>query len=162
MQSVKEQERSLDGEVKRLESLVSSLRGVGRPLEKTTSGVEALRDEVAQMELVVKKVGEELGNLQAELPATSRVTQLEPAKPPPARKRDRQFKVAGAAGLGLFGLVFLGVGLLEFRNRRVYTSEDVARGLGLNLLGTLPDAPEHACYLVPAGGAAGRRSSRPG
>jgi succinoglycan biosynthesis transport protein ExoP len=145
---IKEQERSLDGEVKKLEGLVSTLRGAGRPLEKTASGVETLRDEVAQVELVLKKVGEELGNLQAELPANSRVTQLEPAKPPVGRRRDRQLKVAGAAGLGLFGLVFLGVGLLEFRHRRVYTSEDVARGLGLNLLGTLPNSPEQAGSLV--------------
>jgi capsular exopolysaccharide synthesis family protein len=151
LQYIKEQERSLDSEVKRLEGLVSTLRGAGRPLEKTASGVETLRDEVAQMEMVLKKVGEELGNLQAELPATSRVTQMEPAKPPVARRRDRQLKVAGAAGLGLFGLVFLGVGLLEFRHRRVYTSEDVARGLGLSLLGTLPDSPDHAGVLTPAG-----------
>ncbi len=40
---------------------------------------------------------------------------------------------------------------MEFRHRRVYKSEDVARGLGLNLLGTLPDSPEHARNLVPSG-----------
>lgn len=149
LQSLKESERSLDSEIKRLEGLLSSLRGVGRPLDKNTSGVEALRDEVAQMEMVLKKVGEEMGNLQAELPATSRVTQLEPAKPPTTRKRDRQLKAAGAAGLGLFGLVFLGVGLLEFRHRRVYTSDDVARGLGLNLLGTLPHVAQPAPVSAP-------------
>ena len=149
LQSLKESERSLDSEIKRLEGLLSSLRGVGRPLDKNTSGVEALRDEVAQMEMVLKKVGEEMGNLQAELPANSRVTQLEPAKPPTARKRDRQLKAAGAAGLGLFGLVFLGVGLLEFRHRRVYTSDDVARGLGLNLLGTLPHVAQPAPVSAP-------------
>jgi capsular exopolysaccharide synthesis family protein len=140
MQFVNEQERSLDSEIKRLEGLISSLRGVGRPLDKNTTGVEALRDEVLQLEMVLKKVGEELGNLQTELPT--------------ARKRDRQFKAAGAAGFGLFGLVFLGIGLLEFRNRRVYTSEDVARGLGLNLLGTLPQMPEQARNIVAAANAA--------
>lgn len=149
LQFVKENQRSVDAEIRRLEGLVSSLRGVGRPLDKSTSGVDALRDEVAQMEVVLKKVGEELGNLQAELPATARVTQLEPAKTPTARKRDKQYKFAGAVGFGLFGLVFLGVGLLEFRHRRVYTSEDVARGLGLNLLGTLPQTPEHGRKIAP-------------
>jgi capsular exopolysaccharide synthesis family protein len=149
LQFVKEQQRSVDAEIRRLEGLVSSLRGVGRPLDKSTSGVDALRDEVTQMELVLKKVGEEMGNLQAGLPATARVTQLEPAKPPTGRKRDKQYKAAGAVGFGLFGLVFLGVGLLEFRHRRVYTSEDVARNLGLNLLGTLPHAPEQVRQVVP-------------
>ncbi|MGH7224047.1 MAG: hypothetical protein ACRELF_12520, partial [Gemmataceae bacterium] len=142
LQLVKDQQRTVDVEIRRLEGLVSSLRGVGRPLDKSTAGVDSLRDEVMQMEMVLKKVGEELGNLQAELPATPRVTQLETAKPPLARKRDRQYKAAGAVGFGLFGLVFLGVGLLEFRNRRVYTSDDVARGLGLNLLGILPSIKE--------------------
>jgi polysaccharide biosynthesis transport protein len=150
LQFVKDQQRTVDIEIRRLEGQVSSLRGVGRPLDKSTAGVDSLRDEVMQMELVLKKVGEELGNLQAELPATARVTQLEPAKPPPARKRDRQYKAAAVVGFGLFGLVFLGVGLVEFRNRRVYTSEDVSRGLGLNLLGTLPESPEPARQVVPA------------
>lgn len=151
LQFVKDQQRTVDLEIRRLEGLVSSLRGVGRPLDKSTAGVDSLRDEVLQMEMVLKKVGEELGNLQASLPATPHVTQLEPAKPPQARKRDRQYKAAGAVGFGLFGLVFLGVGLLEFRNRRVYTSEDVSRGLGLNLLGTLPDSPEQARQVAPSG-----------
>ena len=151
LQFVKDQQRTVDLEIRRLEGLVSSLRGVGRPLDKSTAGVDSLRDEVLQMEMVLKKVGEELGNLQASLPATPHVAQLESAKPPQARKRDRQYKAAGAVGFGLFGLVFLGVGLLEFRNRRVYTSEDVSRGLGLNLLGTLPDSPEQARQVVPAG-----------
>jgi capsular exopolysaccharide synthesis family protein len=150
LQSLKEQQRQVDGEIRRLEVSVSSLRGAGRPLDKSTSGVDALRDEVAQMEAVLKKVGEELGNLQAELPATTRVTQLEPAKPPTARKRDRQYKAAGAVGFGLFGLAFLGVGLLEFRNRRVYRSDDVARGLSLNLLGTLPAAASQQTILDEA------------
>jgi len=151
LQFVKDQQRTVDIEIRRLEGLVSSLRGVGRPLDKSTAGVDSLRDEIMQMEMVLKKVGEELGNLQAELPAMPHVTQLETAKPPPARKRDRQLKVAGAVGFGMFGLAFLGVGLLEFRHRRVYTSEDVSRGLGLNLLGTLPDSPEHARQVVPPG-----------
>lgn len=144
LQLIKEQERTVEAEIHRLEGLVSSLRNDGRPLDKSTSSIDALRDEVAQMEQVLKKVGEELGNLQAELPATPRVTQLEPAKPPLARKRDRQYKAAGAVAFGLFGLVFLGVGMVEFRHRRVYTSEDLARNLNVNLLGTLPELPPQA------------------
>jgi capsular exopolysaccharide synthesis family protein len=150
LQSLTEQKRGADGEIRRLETLVSSLRGVGRPLDKSTSGVDALRDEVSQLELVLKKVGEELGNLQTELPATARVTQLEQAKPPTARKRDRQLKAAGVTSFGLFGLVFVGIGLLEFRNRRVYTSQDLTRGLGLNLLGTLPPLPGQGRTVIQA------------
>ncbi|MGH7227139.1 MAG: CpsD/CapB family tyrosine-protein kinase, partial [Gemmataceae bacterium] len=49
-----------------------------------------------------------------------------------------------------FGLAFLGVGLLEFRNRRVYASADVPRGLGLNVLGSVPAELDRQTVLAEA------------
>jgi succinoglycan biosynthesis transport protein ExoP len=137
----KEQDRAMDNEVKKLDTQIATLRGANRPLEKSSSDVEALRDEVTQMEVVLKRVGEELGAWQSELPITPRVTQLESAKVPQAKKRDRQIKAAIAAGLGMFGLVFFGLGLWEFRARRVSNSDDVVQGLGMPLVGIVPALP---------------------
>ena len=96
---------------------------------------------MVQLENVQKKIGDELATLQAELPVPSRVTVLEHAKAPLAKKRDRQMKVAAGAFVALFGLVFMAIAMWEFRARRVYHSDEVAQGLGLNLLGTLPPLP---------------------
>jgi capsular exopolysaccharide synthesis family protein len=147
-----EQEKALDEEIRKKEHQVATLRNANRPLEKGAADVETLRDEVAQIETVLRKVGDELAVLQAELPVTPRVSVLEAAKSPLSKTRDRQLKYAAGTCVGLFGFVLLAVALLEFRVRRVYSSDDVSRGLGLNLLGTLPELPEAARRVVSNGG----------
>jgi capsular exopolysaccharide synthesis family protein len=132
------QEKTLDGVVKGLEVQVESLRaGRGGP-ERVASDLEALRDDVTQTEQVLKKVGDELGTLAAEPPPASRVSLLEAAEIPVARKVDRQLKVMGAASFGVFGLILLAIALTEFQTRRIYAANDVVQGLGLRVVGTLP------------------------
>jgi capsular exopolysaccharide synthesis family protein len=151
--SLGEKEKSLDAEIKKQERLVQTLRANNRPADKEAAGIESLRDEVLQLDLVQKKVGDELATWQASLPLSPRVTVLESAKAPLSRKRDRQIKYAAGSFVILLGLVFMGVALWEFRARRVYHSGDVAVGLGLDLLGTLPPVPAGARAVVPVGGA---------
>src|SRR5262249_36895577 len=95
-------------------------------------------DEVVQTEQVLKKIGDELGTLAAEPPPAGRITLLEAAEVPLSRATDRQLKAIGAAGFGAFGLIVVGLALVEFRTRRVSAVEDVAQGLGLPVIGTLP------------------------
>jgi capsular exopolysaccharide synthesis family protein len=149
---LKVQQAALDGEVRRLEVQAEQLRGAGRAGDKPMSELDALRDDVGQTEMVLKKVGDELGTLQAEWPATPRVTLLEEAAPPASKKVDRQAKLAGVAGAGLFGCVLLGVALLETRSRRVYATRDVAGSLALGVVGTLPALPASARGAVPVPG----------
>jgi len=151
-QSLREQEKALTGEITHLEAQVETYRTALRAPGKLPSDVEALREEVAQGELVLKKIGDELGTLQAEYPVAPRVKLREAAAPPLSRDFNRQIKLAGAAGVGTFGLVVLGVVLLEFRNRRVYAADDVVSGLGINLVGTLPALPPHTRRALPAAG----------
>ena len=132
------QERTLDGVVKNLEAQVEGLRFSRGGLERVAADVEAMRDEVTQTELVLKKIGDELGTLAAEPPGGGRVTLLEAAEVPAARNMDRYFKVLGGTAFSVFGLIVLGIALVDFRSRRVNAVEDVAQGLGLSVVGTLP------------------------
>jgi capsular exopolysaccharide synthesis family protein len=132
------QEKTLDGAVHHLEIDVDNLRGGRGAPERVAPDLEALRDDVAQGEIVLKKIGDELGTLQVEQPVGSRITLLEAAEVPVTRRMDRQLKVMGAASFGTFGLILLAVALLEFRARRVYGADDLMQGLGLSLVGTLP------------------------
>jgi hypothetical protein len=138
------QERTLDGVVKNLEAQVEGLRFARGGPERVAADLEAMRDEVTQTEVVLKKVGDELGSLAAEPPAAGRVTLLEAAAIPVARNMDRQLKVLGGAAFSAFGLIVLGIALVEFRSRRVGTIEDVVQGLGLPVVGPPPRA---ACRL---------------
>ncbi len=139
-----DQEKSLDAEIRKQEEQVQALRKASRPADKDSATIEALREEVMHLENVQKKTSDDLATLQAELPVPSRVMVLEQAKAPLSKKRDRQLKFAAGAFVALFGLVFMGIALWEFRARRVYHSDDVAQGLGMNLLGTLPPLPVNA------------------
>lgn len=132
------QEKTLDGVVKGLEVQVENLRAGQGGSQRVPSDLEALRDDVMQTELVLKKIGEELGTLAAEPPPASRVNLLEAAETPVSRKLDRQLKVMGAASFGVFGLILFGIALLEFQTRRVYSAKDVAEGLGCHVVGALP------------------------
>jgi capsular exopolysaccharide synthesis family protein len=145
------QERSVDGEMQKKNDQLRNLRRSNRSLDEATNGVDALRDEVAALEKVLTAVGNDLAALQAQLPVPPRVTVLETPKAPLAMKRDRQLKYAAGAAVGAFLLVSMGLATWEFRGRRVYTSDDVAHGLGLDLLGSVPAVPPQARPVLPAG-----------
>jgi capsular exopolysaccharide synthesis family protein len=144
------QERTLDGVVRNLETQVEGLRFSRSGPERVTADLEALRDDVAQTEQVLKKIGDELGTLAAEPSPAGRITLLEASEVPTSRAVDRQLKAVGAAGFGAFGLIVVGLTMLEFRARRVSAVADVARGLGLPVIGTLP--PIEPDFRIPPTG----------
>jgi capsular exopolysaccharide synthesis family protein len=121
-----------------------------RAPDKVPSEVDALRDEVKQQGLILDKLGGELGDLRLEQSATPRVTLEEEAKVPVNRTMDKQLKFGGVAAFGAFGLGVLGIAFLELRGRRVYASDDVVQGLGMNLVGTLPALPPQARRALPS------------
>ena len=84
-------------------------------------------------------MAEELSTLEASKSSASRVEFKERAECRQHRRGlDKKLKYAGSGCVGLVGLVLLGVFLFEFKERRVYTQQDVARGLGMRIVGTLP------------------------
>ncbi len=149
-----EQEESLNNELRRQEQAIKNLQNASRRGDAVANDVASLRDEVAQLDLVLKKIGDELGTLQATGEVPPKARPVEWAKAPLSKKRDRQLKFAVGAFVGLFALVFAAVATWEFRARRVYHSDDVAVGLGLDLLGTLPPVPVAARPVVPVDGTA--------
>jgi capsular exopolysaccharide synthesis family protein len=63
-----------------------------------------------------------------------------------------------AASVGSLILVVLAFGFWEFRARRVGAADDVSHGLGLNLMGTLPDSSARAYGARASGGDASGHS----
>ena len=105
----------------------------------TSFELELKRTEIDQAETVLKRLREEKERLQVELQSTSqRVTVLGAADvpdQPDSAARTRGAALAGVAGLfaGLFGVSYW-----EARGRRIRTKEEVAKELGLRVVGTLP------------------------
>ena len=123
-----------------LDGLRDQLRGPGRFIAE----VERLRDEVKQRDSDMEFRGKELSALKREVAAAGRASKLEDAAPPTEQKIDKKVKAAGITGFTLFALTFLSIALAEFRTRRVYTQDDVTRGLGIPIVGTLPIMPVEA------------------
>src|SRR5205814_97508 len=57
------------------------------------------------------------------------------------KDRSQQTKIGGAGGLAVFLLTLFGVGLYEFRSRKIGLADEVASGLGINVIGTIPAMP---------------------
>ncbi len=127
---LQELEKSLAKDVKGLE-------GETDRVKKGSVNVEAMREDVGQEEDTVKKIGAEVQALTLELQAPARVTLLEGATV--TESPDQKVRAAGMAGIGGFGLALLGVAFWEFRARRVSDADEVVEGLGIRLVGSIPD-----------------------
>jgi capsular exopolysaccharide synthesis family protein len=134
-------EKSLEGDERRWAAKVEGFRAGG---PKPSPEVEALRDQVRQLEKEVGRVGDDLAALEGSLPITPRVSVHTEAFVPTERDLTKPLKVCLASGFGAFGLLLLGVCLLETRGRRIYAADDVTSGLGLRVIGTLPWLPAAA------------------
>jgi polysaccharide biosynthesis transport protein len=111
-------------------------------LKKETFDLEALREDIAQVEAVAKQAGAQIESLKVELQAPSRVTVLEEGYVTNADGEKRRLMVTGGAGAGAFGLIVFLIAWLEMRARRIATVNEVRSGLGLiPLMGTLPPVP---------------------
>lgn len=124
--------------VKRAEDQVKKLDPANQP---RTPVLEKLRNDVDQAREALAKLNKEINGLKVEPTADPRAVRLQSANVPTERDHSRQLKVAGAGGVGVFGLLLFGVAFWEFRSRKVNSAGEVARGLGLGLVGTVPALP---------------------
>jgi capsular exopolysaccharide synthesis family protein len=124
------------------ETLGNEVKGLEVELARIKHGaieIEALRQEIAKDDEAAKRIGDSVQALMVELEAPARVTLLESAAA--SEKPDYRQKAAGGAALGAFALALLGVAWLEFQARRIRGPQQVAEGLGIKLVGTIPDIP---------------------
>lgn len=109
--------------------------GVNKPAQvmATEEKIDAAKKA---LDLSVQKISD----VELEAP-NSRLLTLQKAAPPLDKDRAQQTKIAGAGGLGIFLFALFGVAFFEFRSRKIGAPDEVARGLGLNVVGTIPAMP---------------------
>jgi polysaccharide biosynthesis transport protein len=124
-----------------------------KDLEDSGAKLDDLREDLGHVEELVKKLQGQEDALEVELTAPKRWELIEEAGVVHAQVKARQVMVtAGAAAVGL-ALVLLGVAWWEFRARRVVTADEVAQGLGMAVVGTLPDSTRRVPRRLAPGGA---------
>jgi capsular exopolysaccharide synthesis family protein len=104
------------------------------------SQILATREKIEGKKKALEYTGQKISDVELEaLP--SRVIPIQAAAPPLDKDRAQQTKIAGAGGLSIFVLALFGVAFFEFRSRKISQPDEVTRGLGINVLGTVPAIP---------------------
>lgn len=111
--------------------------------------------EVEQLRDVQQGIATKIQNLQIENKAPNRVraiganaTGAAIAETAQSRNRVTRYAISGLGGLTTLGLTCLGIGYMEFRNRRLNGPEQVDEGLGIRVIGTLPKLSNKAAALA--------------
>jgi capsular exopolysaccharide synthesis family protein len=133
---------------------VTRLDKESKQINDGSLNLEEFQFELEQAEASAKTVAMEKMKLETEKDAPARVRRLEDAVPyAPENSLMRRGGIAGGSGLAALVAVLLGVALLEFRFRRVSSPDQVAQGLGIRLVGTVPAPPTRTRRLLGLGGA---------
>jgi polysaccharide biosynthesis transport protein len=134
----------LKGQETELLADITRLDEETKRMKRATVEVDSARRAIQQTETALDTLGRQIAAIGLEPALGTRVTKLQAATTPQSRDMTRALLFGGAGGVGAFGLVLFGVALLEYRARRINTVDEVVQGLGLPLLGTLPELPARA------------------
>ena len=104
--------------------------------------LEGLREEITLAQGLTKQLETEITKMIVEDEAPPRFDWSQEAIA--TKDTDGRIKKAGMAGAGVLVVLVFGVALLEFLQRRVTNVDEVARGLQINVVGTLPTMPDRA------------------
>jgi capsular exopolysaccharide synthesis family protein len=145
-------------QIKALQKLYDGLQGdVDRltaekaRLPQSNSEYEALRTEVQNEEKLVNDLGMQKERERIEQNAPPRISKLQEAE---LQKKDmkKQAMVTLVAPVAVLFAVCMALAWAEYRQRRVRTAAEVARGLGIRVVGAVPDVPHLEQHLVGADG----------
>jgi succinoglycan biosynthesis transport protein ExoP len=130
--SLKELEKVLRGEVDQLSKS-------NRFLTKAGLQLDDIKDDIARGEVIAATMSREIDTLEVEKQAKPRMNLLEEAVSYAPDGAARQFMMAGMGGLGALAMVLFAFAWLEFHSRKVNSADEMVHGLGIKLIGTMPD-----------------------
>ncbi len=131
---------ALTEQEKRLRAEVETLSKEADKIGTSSTELEMVRAEIQREDKVATRVGDEVDVLQIELRSQPRVTLSQEAA---IQKKDikRQLLAVILAPLAVLVGVCLLVAWWEFRARRIQSSEEVIKGLGMRVVGAVPALP---------------------
>ncbi len=147
---LKEMEQDLQGEV-------GHVTQGAQKLGAQAIEMESIQDEIKSADDIARTIGAELEALKIELNAPERVKLLESAKLPPSLDGSRKIQLTGMAAGGAFCALVLLISFWEFQARRVGTVDEVAHGLGIKIVGTMPVIPERVRGALTRSTSSGRQ-----
>jgi capsular exopolysaccharide synthesis family protein len=136
---------------KDLEKKIADLTDQAERFPRGNSELASLRGEIQSDERLVADLAKRRAELGVELRAGQRISVYQEAD---LEKRDAKKQIAATiiAPIGVFFLACMGVGWVEYRHRRIHSAGEVARGLGIRVVGSIPNRPNlERCLVGPDG-----------
>jgi polysaccharide biosynthesis transport protein len=128
-------------EEKMLSKVIDDLAGETHDVGKDEFDLGLARREAEEEDKIVQTLAQNIQGLEIDLLAPSRARPLDEAIATKVNGPKKRLLIAGGVGgLGL-ALAMLAVAFWEFLSRRVKSVDEVAYGLGVRLVGTLPAVP---------------------
>ena len=140
------QEKELLGIVDKQEQIV---KGFG----KSSVEVDMMKDDLKSLQAALYDISTQKGKLEVESLAQPRIAIAQNAEPPKSVD-NAKLVIAGIVFVALLGfaLPMSGIVWWDTRKNRVNSSEDIAKGLGLPVIGSVPTIPGRAIRRLGAVG----------
>ena len=123
-----------------------------KQLDSFSDQVEAKEEELHSLRKHVFDLRAQVDRASVEKLAEERIFLLDPASlASPSGDAMRKYIAVAFAGILGFGLVVLGVAFLEFQSRKVNAVEQVNDGLGIRVIGELPNVSGRAWRRIKGG-----------
>jgi succinoglycan biosynthesis transport protein ExoP len=134
-----------------LDKDVKELTAQSEKFPKSNTELAALRAEINRDQAVVDDLGRLREKLTVELRAPQRISVYQEAD---LEKRDLKKQIAATAAtpVAVLLLTCFGLAWVEYRQRRIHSAGEVARGLGIRVVGAIPNRPDLERCLVGADG----------
>lgn len=132
----------LDQKIRTLESQSVAVTQQSNDLSLIDAQIEATKEHN-------QKIRKRLQSLEGDLESPTRVKSLSPASEPRLPDTKKRLILTAGAGAGTFALVLLAISFLEYRVRRIDSSDTVSQGLGMRIIGALPATPNRSRFALP-------------
>ncbi len=129
----------LEAQFNQITDSINKKAGEVQQLEKFTGDAEQLRREKDELQAILHDMGITLQKRKIELDAAPRVSIYQGASTPMVEKPTKQYIFTGFAALFGFGLAIVGVTFLEFLSRKLNAAHELNVGLGIRVMGDLPN-----------------------
>jgi capsular exopolysaccharide synthesis family protein len=143
--------RVAEEQAEQLAADVREQRVQAEKVGKSSIDVEMRRAELDQLEQVLARIAEERERLRVEIGFGSRIALVQPAEIPKSRDQTNRFTQTVYGSLLGFAVPVLGIVWWEVRKQRINSSDEVAQGLGMNVLGSVPVVPSRAIRQLTNG-----------